>query len=101
MISSYLPVKISFRPRLDYVEHQRVRQLLSEIPDKEKAFTLDFSNVTYMDSAGISLLLWVRDKAQNESSISLENLNDFHKLMLRMSSFDRFFSIPECKSNIH
>ena len=82
---------IIFTGRLDASKSDQARTLLSSI---NNSCTLDFSELEYISSAGLSVLL-AAQKRLNESghSIKIINLNTHIENIFRVAGFDFVFDL--------
>lgn len=64
------------------------------IGDKVQTMSLDFSDVTFIDSAGMGMLLLLRDECQNRNiPISIHSPQGQVAKIFQISRFDALFSI--------
>ncbi|MCV2402785.1 STAS domain-containing protein [Marinomonas sp. C2222] len=64
--------------------------------DLEKSYSLyivDISNVEYLDSAALGMLLSMKNTVSGNATIQLKGANDFIKNILMISRFDKRFDI--------
>lgn len=78
----------------DYSNFREMLQLLSELTIKK--CTLDLSELEFIDSAGLGMLLIARDKVQSQSGLlNLRCAEGQVKKMLELGRFDNLFTFDE------
>ncbi|HLD95758.1 MAG TPA: STAS domain-containing protein [Alphaproteobacteria bacterium] len=81
----------------DYSNFREMLQLLSELTIKR--CVLDLSDLEFIDSAGLGMLLIARDKVQSQSGIlNLKCAEGQVKKMLELGRFDNLFSIEDANA---
>jgi len=81
---------------LDFEVHKFFRDTLREIMQcSPKELTFDFSDVDYIDSAGLGMLMLARKEAStNNCKLMLTNVGEGHpRKVLEMVKFDSLFNI--------
>jgi anti-anti-sigma factor len=64
------------------------------INDKVKNLSLDFADVTFIDSTGMGMLLLLRDECQLHNAVlSIQSPQGQVQKIFAISKFDRLFSI--------
>lgn len=80
--------------RFDFSQHNDFRRAYEETPFDIKAYSIDFTDTTALDSSALGMLLLLRDYAGGDASdISLTHVSDQLKQLLSISSFDKLFKI--------
>jgi anti-sigma B factor antagonist len=90
---------VGLRGRLDANSSQRVeKQLLALINEGEDRLVLDFSELTYMSSLGLRVLMMVAKNIKKvNGKLALAGLNDHIYEILKIAQFTSIFSIyPSC-----
>ncbi|MEV7420652.1 STAS domain-containing protein [Streptomyces sp. NPDC089919] len=103
MPGSSLTVDVATRPQhvlvtvagdLDIDTRTDVTQLIDELPLEGRTLTLDMSGVTFMDSSGLSLLLDLRRRVEDEGAGLELAAPSFHTLrVLDLTGTRRLFTI--------
>ena len=82
--------------RITFAEHAQCRQMVDEIvPRPGMTLTVDLQDVDFIDSAGLGLLLLIKDKGEKEGgSTVLRVAKDGQiKKMLEIANFDDLVTI--------
>ena len=83
------------------IDHHRARAYIEEITGKIEAYSpeaciLDFSDVTFVDSSGIAVVInSLRQMAQIEGTLSLTGLSEQPMRVFRASGIDKLVQIKE------
>ena len=83
------------------IDHHRARSYIERIGAKIEAYTpkeciLDFSEVTFVDSSGIAVVInSMRFMAQIEGKLTLTGIGDQPMKVFRMSGIDKLVQIRE------
>ncbi|MFH1805266.1 MAG: STAS domain-containing protein [Pseudomonadota bacterium] len=88
-------VEISLSGRFTFGDHTAFRKLIEEMRDSgvEKQI-LDLSEIDFIDSAGLGMLLLARDEGEkSRSSITLRGAKGQVKRMLEVARFDTLFKL--------
>ena len=89
---AHLTINIS--GRFDFSSHQEFRQIYEGASQAIKAYTIDMSEATYLDSSALGMLLLLRDHAGgDDSAIKILHCNDDVKKILTISNFGQLFQI--------
>ena len=89
-------VRIVIRGQFTFTDNQKFKSIL-EIIDQEglHSLDLDFSEVSFIDSAGLGMLLLLRDRCQNKHiTISINSAHGQVEKVFLISKFDQLFSMP-------
>lgn len=88
-------LKILLSGQLTFSDAQKFKQVLElATQDGMRAVTLDFLNVTFIDSAGLGMLLLLRDQCQNKHiPVSIAGAQGQVEKIFMISKFDQLFSI--------
>lgn len=98
-ISSYRSVDgreltITIRGRFDFTTHQAFREAYQTLAERPERYRIDCSQVTYMDSSALGMLLLLRDFAGEETAnIQLVDCPPDVRKVLLISNFDQLFEI--------
>jgi len=81
--------------RFDFNAHKVFRETYQQLlDDKVKAIVLDLSQVDYLDSSALGMLLQFKEKADMQGTkISLHNCSQLAKDVLAIANFDKLFEI--------
>jgi len=71
----------------------RIDQLIAE---KTRKIILDFSDVTYLSSSGLRVLLSLKKETENRGGLVLIHLRDIVKKVIQIAELDDFF--PQASS---
>lgn len=88
-------VTVKISGQFTFNDNQRFKHIL-ELADTPalRSFVLDFSTVTFIDSAGLGMLLLLRDKCQDKHiSVSIISPHGQVEKVLLISKFDQLFTI--------
>ncbi|BFM49315.1 STAS domain-containing protein [Marinomonas sp. THO17] len=81
--------------RFDYSCHKSFKEAFVSVK-KASAYEIDFSNVSYLDSSALGMLLLLRDHAGGEkASVILKKPNGAVLDILKIANFHRLFDIQE------
>lgn len=85
---------IRIEGRFDFSTHQAFRSAYEHQDCEVKAFIVDLSRTTYLDSSALGMLLLLRDYAGGDGArIELRNCNNDVRRILTISNFEQLFSI--------
>lgn len=80
--------------RFDFNLHEEFRNSYKEQSETINHYTIDFKDVSYLDSAALGMLLLLRKHAsQDEADICIIHANPMVKEIFEMSNFGRLFEI--------
>ncbi|MFG1489775.1 STAS domain-containing protein [Oceanospirillum sp. HFRX-1_2] len=81
--------------RFDFNAHKVFRETYQQLlDDKAKMIVLDLSQVDYLDSSALGMLLQFKEKADMQGTkISLQNCSQLAKDVLAIANFDKLFEI--------
>jgi anti-sigma B factor antagonist len=83
--------EVRFSGRLDAAQVERVREELQSVT---KTCTVDFTDLDYISSAGMGVLLGVQKRLSGSGhSLKLVNLNRHIREIFRIAGFDNVFPI--------
>ena len=83
--------EVHFSGRFDAAHVERVR---GELQSVTKSCTVDFTELDYISSAGMGVLLGVQKRLSDSGhSLKLVNLNRHIREIFRIAGFDNVFSI--------
>jgi len=88
---------VRLRDQLVHQDRTQFERVVGEaLSGRPRAVDVDFSEVSYMDSAGLGFLLTLRERAgQQGVPVSLCNPRGAVKEMLDLARFDTLFAIRE------
>ncbi len=81
--------------RFDFNSHKVFRETYQQLLDaKAKVIALEMSQVDYLDSSALGMLLQFKEKADMQSTrVTLENCSQLAKDVLAIANFDKLFEI--------
>ncbi len=86
--SSQKLVEILIRERLDFSMYKEFRQAYRYVTDKRTRFVVDFKDASFIDSAGIGMLLLLRQHARSvDGSLQVVNTTGAVRRVLEMIHF--------------
>ena len=86
-----------------FSDNVKFKHLLDLLKDDElRSITLDFGDIDFIDSAGLGMLLLMRDECQKQDiSLAIDSAKgQVHKIFL-ISKFDQLFTISRGNDNVH
>ncbi len=88
---------VALKGRLTFADHESFRDIVDVFKDGGvKECSLDLSGLEFIDSAGLGLLLIVRDSAQEASaSVSISGAQGAVKKMLEIAKFGEIIPIAD------
>lgn len=82
---------IALKGRFDF---RCVKAFQEALTNQRREWVVDFDQVDYIDSAGLGMLLLLREHAGGDAAtISLRHVRGQPRDVLRMAKFERMFSI--------
>lgn len=81
--------------RLDASFSSQLEDEIDRLLEKTKKIIMDFSEVTYLSSSGLRVLLSIRKETENQGGLVLMNLIDIVRRILQVAELDDFFSQAE------
>ena len=87
---------ISLSGQFTFTDAQRFKSLVNAVLDNHAdAVNLDFADVTFIDSAGMGMLLLLRDECQTQNTpITISSAQGQVGKVFMISKFDQLFSMP-------
>lgn len=83
---------LTIKGRFDYSCQQEFRDCFGQHP-KGIAFVIDLSEVSYIDSSALGMLLLLRDHAGGDGGkVVIKGASDFVSSALKMARFERLFT---------
>ncbi len=88
-------VDITFKGRLTFADYNSFRQILNLLgTNKEQTCNFDLSDLEFVDSAGLGMLLMAREKAYEvKGCVYLNGASGQVKKMIELGRFDSLFGI--------
>lgn len=85
----------TFSGKFTFADHQSFRAVIDSVKNREaRVVTIDFTNVDFLDSAALGMLLVAREEAQKASvEFILQNAVGHVKKMFELSDFGSMFNI--------
>ena len=92
--SKTLELKLS--GRLDFASHYKFSEAYQSEPvESVDQYTLDLSELTYLDSSALGMLLLLKDHALNTATISIINCSaDVYKIF-EIANFNQLFKVSK------
>ena len=88
-------VVVQMAGQFTFTDSKRFKEILQLVKDKVAALTLDFEQVSFIGSAGLGMLLLLRDECQNAGiPIAIRSAHGQVEKIFLLSKFDQLFSIP-------
>jgi anti-anti-sigma factor len=88
-------LKINIKGRFDYTCHKMFKDAFSTV-GSVKSYDVDLSEVVYLDSSALGMLLLLRDHADsNSAKVRLIHVNGAVIEILKIANFHRLFEITE------
>ena len=80
------------REQMTYADRQTFDQMVPGLVKQGMAIVIDMAHLEYMDSAGLGMLLTLRDQAEKARlKVSIRSAAGDVKELLRLSCFDTLF----------
>ena len=91
--NDHVTVKIS--GQFTFADNQKFKHVIELLSQEGlHGINLDFSQVSFIDSAGLGMLLLLRDQCQNNHiSISIQNAKGQVEKVFLISKFDQLFTM--------
>lgn len=88
-------VEVQLKGRLTYTDYNNFRQVSDVLGNVEGQYcSMDLSELEFIDSAGLGMLLLVRDKiVEKKGTVALKDAHGQVKKMLELGKFDDLFLI--------
>lgn len=86
---------LKLKGRFDFSSHRDFRNAYTPLIEaKEQRFEIDLSQVEYIDSAALGMLLLMQERAENIGGvISLVGAHGIVRDILNVAHFERFFTL--------
>lgn len=87
----------ALKGKLTFKDHEEFQDMI-RVLDSEgvKVICIDFSELEYIDSSGLSMLLIAKEKTeQNSAKLILQNLSEDVQRVFGVSKFDTLFEIVQ------
>ncbi|MCC9626017.1 STAS domain-containing protein [Thalassospira sp. MA62] len=88
-------INVELAGRFTFGDHANFRKLIDEVrASNPETLVLDLSEVDFIDSAGLGMLLLARDEGEkNNSTVILRSPKGQVKRMLEVARFDTLFKL--------
>lgn len=88
-------LSLIFSGELTFNDNQKVREIINLIDQHHiGTLTIDFSRVTFIDSAGLGMLLILKEElAKNKGLVLLHHAQGQVEKMFKVSKFDALFDM--------
>jgi anti-anti-sigma factor len=89
--------KIGLSSKFTFADHNDFKSIIERVRSLDfKTIDIDFSNVTFIDSAALGLLLLLRDEAEKaDAKVMLSHPQGQIKKMFDVSRFGEIFIVAE------
>lgn len=85
---------VNVEGRIDTITSQELEESLKDEIDNVTSLTFDFTNLEYISSAGLRLLIATQKKLKEKDvPMTVTNVNDIINEIFRMSGFDKILEI--------
>lgn len=85
-------IALVLREQMTYADRQNFDGLVPDLIRRGKSVVIDMAGLEYMDSAGLGMLLTLRDQAEKAHlKVSIRQPQGDVKELLRLSCFDTLF----------
>lgn len=85
---------VNVEGRIDTITSQELEESLNTEIDNVTSLTFDFSNLEYISSAGLRVLIATQKKMkENNVPMTITHVNDIINEIFRMSGFDKILEI--------
>ena len=90
-------LEVLMRGRFTFQDNEKLRQMLSDLQTRKgQAIGIDMSSLEYIDSAGLGMLLLIRDAAEEaKSSVVFHGAQGQAKKILGMCRFEEILAIQD------
>ncbi len=91
-------VRVALSGKLTFEDNARFRQILALLQQaKPRAIEMDFADLAFVDSAGLGMLLLLRQECQNDNiALTLRAARGQVERIFSISKFDQLFT---CKAS--
>ncbi len=86
-------VLLALTGRIDTATSSSLDSEISSLSDSVSKLTLDFSNVEYISSAGLRVLLTSHKKFESKDGLYIQNINQTVSEVFEITGFDMIFHI--------
>ena len=87
-------LSISVTGRFDFGVHQDFRRATDEAGSDINSIVVDMSEVDYLDSSALGMLLVLRDKVgEKQSAVQIKGAKPEVKKILEIANFDKLFTL--------
>lgn len=87
-------VYIDIQGKLTYVDHHRFTEMFKQLDQRASYYILKLENLEFIDSAGLGMLIFMRDKASEKNiTVILKGSCGQVKKMFELSQFNQLFVI--------
>ena len=87
-------LEFTFSGRLDFTSFQTFSEIYqSQLKESVDHYILNMSDLSYLDSSALGMLLLLKDHALKESTISIINCTPVVYKIFEIANFDQLFSM--------
>ncbi|MFT6028532.1 MAG: anti-anti-sigma factor [Oleiphilaceae bacterium] len=98
-VSKTLDLKLS--GRLDFASHHKFSEAYQSEPvESVDQYILDLSELTYLDSSALGMLLLLKDHVLKTSTISITNCSSDVYKIFEIANFNQLFNITKLSSSV-
>jgi len=81
--------------RLDASSSSQLEDEIDRLLEKTKKIILDFSDVSYLSSSGLRVLLSIKKQTEGQGGLVLMNLIDIVKKIIEIAELDDYFHLAD------
>jgi len=88
-------VEVQVKGRLTFSDHKTFRDIVKSLDShRNKSWVIELSGLDFIDSAGLGMLLIVRDAAsQHGAKVVLRGAREQAKRLIQVARFDSLFTV--------
>lgn len=88
-------VEVQVKGRLTFSDHKTFRDIVKSLDShRNKGWVIELSGLEFIDSAGLGMLLIVRDAAsQHGAKVTLRGAREQAKRLIQVARFDSLFAV--------
>lgn len=88
-------VEVQVKGRLTFSDHKTFRDIVKSLDaHRNKNWVIELSGLDFIDSAGLGMLLIVRDAAsQHSAKVTLRGAREQAKRLIQVARFDSLFTV--------
>jgi anti-anti-sigma factor len=87
-------IEIELKGKLTFLDHTRFQHITEVLDDEVRLCVMNLTDLDFIDSAGLGMLLLMRDKAfEKNANVALKGACGQVKKMIELGQFDTLFLI--------